>query len=116
MAEADFPSRFGQFRIYGFAYTAGSESEEVVALKMGDLSKARKSFDAFNDEWDNIEDLVKARSQDSYVAIESGMIQIEKAIGDAKPDTTALTTLVNGVMDKYNAIVSQVTREARTAK
>ena len=37
VAEADFPSRFGHFRIYGFAYTLGSEIEEVVALKMGDL-------------------------------------------------------------------------------
>jgi 3,4-dihydroxy 2-butanone 4-phosphate synthase/GTP cyclohydrolase II len=37
VAEADFPSRFGHFRIYGFAYKAGSEVEEVVALKMGDL-------------------------------------------------------------------------------
>ena len=37
VAEADFPSRFGRFRIFGFAYTLGSEIEEVVALKMGDL-------------------------------------------------------------------------------
>src|SRR6478672_933240 len=43
VAEADFPSRFGRFRIYGFAYTAGSETpqsetpEEVVALRMGDV-------------------------------------------------------------------------------
>ena len=37
VAEADFPSRFGQFRIYGFAYATGGEIEEVVALKMGDL-------------------------------------------------------------------------------
>ncbi len=34
VAEADFPSRFGHFRIYGF--TDGSE--EAVVLKMGDLS------------------------------------------------------------------------------
>src|SRR6185312_13169540 len=39
VAEADFPSRFGHFRIYGFAYTAGAETEEVVALKMGDLEQ-----------------------------------------------------------------------------
>src|SRR6185503_1607888 len=39
VAEADFPSRFGQFRIYGFAYTAAGETEEVVALKMGDLEQ-----------------------------------------------------------------------------
>ena len=37
VAEADFPSRFGQFRIYGFAFAACGETEEVVALKMGDL-------------------------------------------------------------------------------
>lgn len=37
VAEADFPTRFGQFRIYGFAYTADGETEEIVALRMGDL-------------------------------------------------------------------------------
>ena len=37
VAEADFPSRFGHFRIFGFAYSDGAETEEVVALKMGDL-------------------------------------------------------------------------------
>ncbi len=36
VAEADFPSRFGHFRIYGF--TDGSE--EAVVLKMGDLAGA----------------------------------------------------------------------------
>ena len=34
IAEADFPTRFGQFRIFGFE--AGGE--EAVALKMGDLA------------------------------------------------------------------------------
>jgi GTP cyclohydrolase II len=34
IAEADFPSRFGHFRIFGFR----NDSEEAVALKMGDLS------------------------------------------------------------------------------
>ena len=37
VAEADFPTRFGQFRIYGFSYTAEGETEEIVALRMGDL-------------------------------------------------------------------------------
>jgi GTP cyclohydrolase II len=39
VAEADFPSRFGQFRIFGFeGKKAGAEIEEAVALKLGDLS------------------------------------------------------------------------------
>ena len=52
--------------------------EVTPALKAGDIAKARKSFGAFNDTWDNIEQLIKERSADAYVAIESGMIKIER--------------------------------------
>jgi GTP cyclohydrolase II len=38
VAEADFPSEFGHFRIYGFQAAAGDRTEEAVALKMGDLA------------------------------------------------------------------------------
>jgi GTP cyclohydrolase II len=38
IAEADFPSRFGHFRIYGFEGHYPSGVEEAVALRMGDLS------------------------------------------------------------------------------
>lgn len=38
VAEADFPSRFGQFRIFGFEGVRSNETEEAVVLKMGDLS------------------------------------------------------------------------------
>jgi len=36
VAEADFPTRFGPFRIYGFS----SNGEEAVALRMGELTGA----------------------------------------------------------------------------
>jgi GTP cyclohydrolase II len=39
VAEADFPSRFGHFRIYGFEGSRpGFPPEEAVALRMGDFS------------------------------------------------------------------------------
>ncbi len=38
VAEADFPSRFGLFRIYGFEGVRASETEEAVVLKIGDFS------------------------------------------------------------------------------
>jgi GTP cyclohydrolase II len=38
VAEADFPSRFGYFRIYGFEGHSGGIVEECVVLKMGDIS------------------------------------------------------------------------------
>jgi GTP cyclohydrolase II len=37
VAEADFPTRFGHFRIYGFEGKYSGELEEAVALKMGEL-------------------------------------------------------------------------------
>jgi GTP cyclohydrolase II len=38
VAEADFPTRFGHFRIYGFEARYSGDLEEAVVLKMGDLS------------------------------------------------------------------------------
>ena len=90
--------------------------EVTPSLKAGKLEKARSSFNAFNDNWDSIEDLVSERSREAYVAIESGMIQIENTLMPAKPDVDAVIGLVSGVMDRYNAIVAAVTKEARSAK
>src|SRR5689334_1036348 len=38
VAEADFPTQFGYFRIYGFRGGPEGAVEEAVALKMGDLA------------------------------------------------------------------------------
>jgi GTP cyclohydrolase II len=38
VAEADFPTQFGFFRIYGFEGLVGGQLEEAVVLKMGDLA------------------------------------------------------------------------------
>jgi hypothetical protein len=88
--------------------------EVVPALKAGNFEKARKSFAAFDNNWDSIEDMVKARSADDYVAIEKGMIEIEKALMPEKPDVAAATALVNGVMAKYNVTVTELIKEARS--
>ena len=69
--------------------------EVPPALKAGDFAKARKSFQAFDDNWDSIEDLIKARNADTYVAIEKNMIENEKAL---KPDVAQVTVMVNEVM------------------
>ena len=90
--------------------------EVTPALKAGNLAKARTSFGAFNDNWDNIEDLVKERSIQAYTGIEKGMIAIESALTPAKPDVDQLITMVGDVMTQYNTIVAQVTKEAKDAK
>ena len=40
VAEADFPTQFGAFRIYGFESQWDDRREEAVALKMGDLTSS----------------------------------------------------------------------------
>src|SRR5215471_14423777 len=85
------------------------------ALKAGNLAKARKSFEAFDDMWFDIEDFVRAQSLDAYVAIERGMLQVEEALMPDMPDIARVQTLVAGVMSQYNAVVTEVQRQARTA-
>ena len=38
VAEADFPSRFGHFRIFGFEGEYPTGVEEAVVLRLGDMS------------------------------------------------------------------------------
>jgi hypothetical protein len=86
-------------------------------LKAGNIARARKSFDAFEDTWFNIEDFVRARSLDAYVAIETGMVQIEQTLlTPDKPDITAVMALVGGVMSQCNAVVAEVQKEARNGQ
>jgi hypothetical protein len=88
--------------------------EVAPALKAGNFAKARKSFSEFDSNWDSIEDMIKAHSADDYVAIEKGMIEIEQALMPEKPDVAQATALVNGVMAKYNATVTELIRQARS--
>ncbi len=83
------------------------------ALKAGNLAKARKSFEAFDDAWFNIEDFVRSRSLDAYVAIERGMVRIEEALMPDQPDLAQVMALVGGVMNEYNAVVAELQKEAR---
>ena len=87
--------------------------EVSTALKASNFAKARQSFQNFDDNWDSIEDLIKARNADSYVAIEKGMIAIEKALAPDKPDVAQVTAMVNEIMRLYNAALADVVRDAR---
>jgi hypothetical protein len=90
--------------------------EVTPAVKAGDFAKARKSYAAFSDNWDNIEDLVRDRSRDAYDGIEGAMPPLEKALKAPTPDVNQITTMVAKIMDQYNAIVTQIMKEAREAK
>ena len=87
--------------------------EVTPALKTGNIAKARKSFEAFDQNWDSIEDLIKAKSADAYVTIEKGMIDIEQALMPDPPDVAKVTALVAAVMTQYNAQLAEIMKDAR---
>jgi hypothetical protein len=94
--------------------TVRSHLREVIpALKAGNIEKARKSYAAFDANWDSIEDLIKARSADAYVAVEKGMIQIEQELMPAKPDAAKVTALVTEVNTQYNGALATIVKDAR---
>ena len=83
------------------------------ALQAGNIAAARKAFAAFKGGWGGIAGLLKARSQEAYTAIEKGMTDIERALTPEKPDVAQARALVSDVMQKCNAIITEVTRDAR---
>ena len=46
-------------------------------------------------------------------AIESAMIEVEKALMADKPDVDKVNGLVGGIMTRYNAALAEVVKDAR---
>lgn len=84
-------------------------------LKEGKMADARKAWTAFDDNWDNIEDLVKERSRDAYDSIEKNMVTLERQLMPATPDSDMVNATITAINTDYNQIVQQITREARDA-
>jgi len=51
VAEADFPTQFGSFRIYGFEGCEGDLTEEAVVLKMGNLAGGPPPLVRIHSQW-----------------------------------------------------------------
>jgi high-affinity iron transporter len=86
------------------------------ALKAGDMAKARKAYSGFDHKWGSVEGLIKSRSQDADDAITKDLGQIKSALGADKPDVDQAGALVKDLTDKYNAVVGDITKDARAQK
>jgi hypothetical protein len=83
------------------------------AMKEENVSKARKAFAAFRANWPGIRDFVKMQSQDAHDAVEKGIVDLDAALKGQQPSASQVTSLVNSMMGKINAVVFQLTTEAR---
>jgi tetratricopeptide (TPR) repeat protein len=83
------------------------------AMKEGDVAKAQKAFAAFRANWPGIRNFVKMQSADAYDTVEKGIADLDAALKSPRPSADQLAGLVNGMMGKINAVVFQLTTEAR---
>jgi hypothetical protein len=96
--------------------TARSPLRNIApALKEGDVARARTALAAFRANWPRIRDFVRMRSADAYDAVEKGLPDLDAALKSPQPSADQVTALVNGMMGKINAVVFQLTNEARKA-
>src|SRR5260370_42576984 len=86
--------------------------EVTPTLKAGNVAKERKSFEAFEDRWFNIEDFVRAQSLDAYVAIETGMVQIEQPLLMSDKPNNAVLGVVGVLMNHYKAVAKKVLKDS----
>ena len=63
-----------------------------AAVNAGDFAKAKTEFGQFEDNWEKVEDGIKAKSDKSYKAIEDSMGKAEKALKESKPDKQKVLT------------------------
>jgi hypothetical protein len=85
----------------------------IPAMKEENVSHARKAFAAFRANWPGIRDFVKMQSADAHDAVEKGIADLDAALKSQQPSADLVTSLVNGMMGKINAVVFQLTTEAR---
>src|SRR5690349_1463577 len=90
-----------------FAQAAGAEKDvadaraiiqrATAAAQAGDLAAAKQEYDRYENTWFDIEDGVRARSRDSYRAIEKEMSNVSNAF-DAKDQAKIVAAL--GALDR----------------
>lgn len=89
--------------------------DATPALKAGDVATAKSLIQTYINKWDEVEDIVKGRSNDAYSDIEAAMSKINPAIQKANPTAAELTPLLATLVDRNNYGISLVNAAARGA-
>jgi hypothetical protein len=89
--------------------------EVTPALKAGDIAKARKAAAVFSSKLGSVDALIRARSAETADALRKGTAELMSGLKADKPDTAQNTMLADGMMTKYNAVVTDMIKEARSS-
>src|SRR5207248_7476668 len=73
-------------------------TQALGALQAGDLARAQREYEEFDEGWDRIEDEIKARSPESYRKIEEAMDEVKAALlRSSSPDPDRVTTALQNL-------------------
>lgn len=89
--------------------------DATPALAAGDAVTAKPLLQAFVAKWDDVEDLVKARSNDVYSDIEAAMSKVNGSLQKTSPTAAELKPLVAALSERFNYGISLVNAAARGA-
>ncbi|HEX2910470.1 MAG TPA: FTR1 family protein [Chloroflexia bacterium] len=77
----------------------------ISAAQAGDTAGAQKAYKAFDDAWFNIEDGVRAKSKDTYRAIELKMQDVEFAFSKNPPASKEVVTALEALETTNEAFI-----------
>lgn len=86
----------------------------LMAVKANDVAKAKTEFQAFNDAWFDIEDPIRAKSKEFYVAIEDKMNYVKDALSVNPVDPKALQLALENLQTVNQAYIAGATAVPNT--
>ena len=78
-------------------------SSTKASVEAGDYTKAKTEFAKFEDNWKPVEDGIKAKSGDSYRAIEDSLDTVSAELNGSKPDKDKVLTALQSMETNINS-------------
>lgn len=87
-----------------YAGVLGVVTKTKAAVNAGDFAKAKTEFGQFENNWEKVEDGLKAKSDKAYEAIEDSMDNVEKGLKQSKPDKQKVLAELNSIETSINSV------------
>lgn len=75
-----------------------------MAAETGDFAKAKTEFEQFETYWSQVEDGIKAKSADTYDAIEKNMDEIDSELKASTPDKDKVLAALQSIQTNVTSV------------
>lgn len=98
------PAATGQASKAGVDSLLSVVSNTKTAVEAGDFAKAKTNFDKFEDNWEQVEDGIKAKSADSYKAIEDSLDRVTGQLKGSQPNKEIVLKELQSLENNINSV------------